>query len=240
MQPYDTKKFELGLQELGISLTEKQVLQFMKYYEILVEWNKVMNLTAITEFDDVIEKHFIDSLSIVRALDMNGIHTLIDVGTGAGFPGIPLAIAFPHVRVTLLDSLMKRVKFLNEVVSQLGLENVEAFQGRAEDFGRDKRYRGKYDLVVSRAVANLSPLMEYCIPFAARGGAFMAYKSGKADEEIKTSANARKILGCEVEKTESFTIGSEDMNRVLVLLRKQKDTPNKYPRKAGTPTKEPL
>ncbi len=239
MNMYNTDKFESKLASLNITLSEEQIDGFMRYYELLIEWNKVMNLTGITEFDEVIEKHFIDSLAIVKAVSMEKINSIIDVGTGAGFPGLPIAIAFPNVHVTLLDSLMKRVKFLNEVIAACGLKNVEAFQGRAEDFGKNQNYREKYDLAVSRAVANLSPLAEYCTPYVKVGGIFIAYKSGKAEEEIQNSEKAISVLGCEMKHIEKFNLDNGD-GRTLVVIEKKNRTPKKYPRKAGTPTRNPL
>ena len=232
--------FKNKINTLHIKLSEEQYNQYVTYYHMVVEKNKVMNLTGITEFDEFIDKHYIDSLSIVNAVDMTHVNSIIDVGTGAGFPGIPLKIAFPHLKITLLDSLNKRINFLNEVVETLGLQNVETCHGRAEDFGHRKEYREQYDLCASRAVANLSTLTEYCLPFVKVGGQFVSYKSGNVDNELKESAKAIKILGGETGKVCSFVLPGTDFARTLVTIKKVKATGNKYPRKAGTPSKEPL
>lgn len=241
---YDLTLFEKGLEELSISLSEEQKAQFLKYYEYLVEKNKVMNLTAITEYEEVILKHFLDSLSIVK---VNGFDAdkltgkrMIDIGTGAGFPGIPLKIAFPQLQITLLDSLNKRVNFLNEVIEMLGLTEVNAVHGRAEDYAKQKEYRETYDFCVSRAVANLSTLSEYCIPFVKEGGCFISYKSKKIDEELAQAENAVKILGGKVMDVVRFPLMDTDMDRSFVVIRKNRPTAKKYPRKAGLPSKEPL
>lgn len=232
--------FRKKAEELGITLTLEMQEKFDAYYELLVEWNKVMNLTGITEYEEVNEKHFLDSLALVKAECMENISSVIDVGTGAGFPGIPLKIVFPHLKVTLLDSLNKRIKFLNEVIGKLNLKDIETIHGRAEDFAKQKEYREEYDICVSRAVANLSTLSEYCLPYVKKGGSFISYKSGEVDEEIKASQKAVKILGGSVEDVVKFTLPGSDIGRSFVKIKKLENTPKKYPRKAGLPAKEPL
>lgn len=236
----DQMKREAG--ELEIALNGGQLEQFFRYYELLVERNKVMNLTAITEEQDVVTKHFTDSLSLVKLMGAEALagKTLMDVGTGAGFPGIPLKIAFPELNVTLLDSLNKRVRFLMDVCEELGLKDITAVHGRAEDFGRNLQYRERFDLCVSRAVANLASLSEYCMPFVKVGGYFVPYKSGEIEEELEAGKRAVKILGGEVEGVEKFTLPGADASRSLIRIRKIKGISGKYPRKAGLPTKEPL
>lgn len=233
-------KFDLELEKIGITLNERQKQQFDKYYEMLVEWNKVMNLTGITEYDEVNLKHFTDSLTIARTQEMQKVQSVIDIGTGAGFPGIPLKIAFPHLKVVLLDSLNKRIKFLEAVIEELGLENISAIHGRAEDFAKKKEYREQFDLCVSRAVANLSTLSEYCLPFVAVNGSFVSYKSGDSEEEIHQAKHAISLLGGKVKNVDKFQLPGTDMGRALVEIKKTKQTPGKYPRKAGLPAKEPL
>lgn len=228
------------LQKLSIELTDRQKEQFIKFYEMLVEWNKVMNLTGITEYDEVVSKHFIDSLSIVKITDMSSINTIIDVGTGAGFPGIPLKIAFPDIEITLLDSLNKRIKFLNTVAEELGLKGLSTIHGRAEDYAKQPEYREKYDLCVSRAVANLATLSEYCLPYVKKEGMFIPYKSGEIDEELENSKKAVHILGGNIENTIKFQLPGTDIGRSFVIVKKKSCTPKKYPRKAGLPSKEPL
>lgn len=240
MGQYSTASFGKGLGLLGIPLSEKQMQQFMDYYELLVEWNKVMNLTAITEYEEVIEKHFIDSLASVKVCDYSQIKTVIDIGTGAGFPGIPLKIAFPEVEVVLLDSLNKRIKFLNEVIEKLGLENIRTIHGRAEDFAKQKEYRENFDICVSRAVANLSTLSEYCLPYVKMGGKFVPYKSGKIDDELSQAKKAVSVLGDKIADVVKFQLGDTEMERSFVVIKKEKNTPKKYPRKAGLPGKEPI
>ena len=232
--------FENKLNELGIALTDKQKQQFDKFYELLVEWNKVMNLTGITEYEEVNEKHFVDSLSIVKALDMKSVKSVIDVGTGAGFPGIPLKIAFPHLKVVLLDSLNKRINFLNTVIAELGLTDIKTIHGRAEDYAKQTEYREKFDLCVSRAVANLSTLSEYCLPYVSADGLFVPYKSGEIDEELENSKKAVKILSGKIENVVKFQLPGTEIGRSFVKVRKIANTNKKYPRKAGLPAKEPL
>lgn len=228
------------LNQLSIEYSESQIEKLLKYYEMLIEKNKVMNLTAITEFDEVVEKHFIDSLSIVKVIDMEKVHSIIDIGTGAGFPGIPVKIMFPHIKVTLVDSLNKRVNFLNEVIENLELSDIEAYHGRAEDYGRDKKFREKYDVCVSRAVANLASLSEYCMPFVKPDGYFISYKAGDCEKEIDNSKNAIKILSGKIEKVEKFSLPDSEISRSFIKIKKIKNLSNKYPRKSGIPSRNPL
>lgn len=227
-------------QKIGIRLSEEQTEQFLIYYEYLVEKNKVMNLTGITEYEEVVLKHFVDSLSIVKVIDPKQCKRVIDVGTGAGFPGIPLKIAFPELEVVLLDSLNKRVMFLNEVIEKLHLEKITAIHARAEDAAKRKEYRESFDLCVSRAVANLASLSEYCLPFVSIGGKFISYKSSDIDEEIEQSKKAFYLLGGKMKNREDFALLDSDIRRSFVVIEKERKTPAKYPRKAGLPSKEPL
>lgn len=243
IKKYNLQQFYKDLDELHITLTDSQVKQFLLYYEMLIEKNKVMNLTAITDFDEVIKKHFIDSLSLVKACDLNHSENdifLIDIGTGAGFPGIPLKIAFPDLRITLMDSLNKRVDFLNEVISVLGLDGINAIHGRAEDYAKPDQLREKFDLCVSRAVANLSVLSEYCLPYVKVGGKFISYKSEKIVEEMKDAEYAINLLGGKVEEQISFMLPDSELYRNLFVVVKNNITPEKYPRKAGMANKKPL
>ena len=245
MNNFELKNYKLDfflkdLEELQITLSEEQLFQFMKYYELLIEWNQVMNLTAITDFEEVLKKHFIDSISLIKAYDVFSSSSVIDIGTGAGFPGIPLKIAFPNLRITLLDSLNKRVNFLQAVIDELGLQDIDAIHGRAEDFAKKGKLREQYDLCVSRAVANLSTLSEYCLPYVKVGGKFISYKSEKIIEESENAKNAISILGGKIENQIEFMIPNSDIYRNLFVIEKNKETPNKYPRKAGLPAKEPM
>ena len=239
---YDLTSFKKGLLELNIELSDKQFEMFVLYYEKLIEWNSFMNLTAITEWEDVVTKHFIDSLSIVKSSDFmtDASYTLLDVGTGAGFPGIPLKIAFPSLKVILLDSLNKRINFLNEVIDTLGLTGIECFHGRAEEYAHKKDFRQSFDYVVSRAVANMTVLSEFCVPFVKVNGCFISYKSDKAKSELDEASYALEVLGCEVSEVIEFLLPDSDLSRSVISVKKIKDTPSRYPRKAGLPSKEPL
>lgn len=229
-----------SLDKLKIQYNDEQIEQFRSYYELLTEWNKKINLTAITGYEDVVRKHFIDSIMICSLLDLNKDIRIIDVGTGAGFPGIPIKILNPDCRIVLLDSLNKRVRFLETVVDELGLENVECIHGRAENVSREKKYRASFDLSVSRAVANLSTLCEYCIPFLKKGGMFVSYKSDKADDEINGSENAVRTLGSEITSVKEIALPETDIVRKFIMITNIKEVSNIYPRKAGIPAKDPL
>lgn len=232
--------FETKLSELGITLNERQKQQFDQFYELLVEWNKVMNLTGITEYEEVNEKHFVDSLAIVKAIDMTSVETVIDIGTGAGFPGIPLKIAFPNLKVVLLDSLNKRINFLNTVIETLQLTDIKTIHGRAEDFAKQQEYREHFDLCVSRAVANLATLSEYCLPYVKIDGMFIPYKSGEITEELQQSKKAIHVLGGKVMDVVRFQLPETEIGRSFVKIKKVQNTAKKYPRKAGLPSKEPI
>jgi len=228
-----------ALADWNFVLDIDQIKKLDLFYELLLEKNKVMNLTAITEFDEVLIKHFADSLSICKVLP-DKINTVLDLGTGAGFPGIPMAIAYPNLQFTLIDSLNKRIKFLQEVVDVLGLKNVTLVHARAEEAGKNKLFRENFDLVVSRAVANIATLSEYCLPFAKVGGYFISFKSGDIIDEIKSSGNAINKLGGNLEEPVYFSLPSTNISRSFLIVVKEKNTPKAYPRKAGTPNKEPL
>ena len=232
-------------QEWGLELTPYKQEQFFKYYQMLVEKNKVMNLTAITEFDEVIDKHFLDSISLIQIIDLHQPLTLLDLGTGAGFPGIPLKIMFPDLKITLADSLNKRILFLQEVIEALQLSEITAVHARAEELARQKNYRECFDLCVSRAVANLSTLSEYCMPFVRVNGKFVSYKSGDIDIETEQAKKAISLMGGKVKEIVKFDlpgslIRENEIHRSFVVIDKRKETPKAYPRKAGTPSKMPL
>lgn len=238
MSKYDLSILENELKKSNIILSDIQINQFCDYYDLLVFWNEKINLTSITEINDVIIKHFIDSVSIINFIDFSNIKSIIDIGTGAGFPGIPLKILFPEIEFVLLDSLQKRVSFLDIVISELGLINIKAFHGRAEELGRDILYREKFDLCVSRAVANLSSLTELCIPFVNLEGSFISYKSSKADEEIVDCKNAFDLLNCYIKDVFKFSLYS--LERSFVVIKKKDSLSEKYPRRSGIPVKKPL
>lgn len=261
--------------ELSIELTDGQLEQFQLYYELLIEWNEKVNLTAITEYDEVLKKHFLDSLALVEGKEIDLIEKvcvknqrikLLDIGTGAGFPAIPLKIVYPQLFVVMLDSLNKRINFLNEVIQRLRLTEIVALHGRAEDYAKTAEkdhakknykktengiahipdvsgevcYREGFDIVVSRAVANLSTLSEYCLPYVRKDGIFVAYKSEELAKEQEIAEHAINILGGKIEKVFDFILPCTDYHRNLCVIRKVKPTPKKFPRKAGTPTKEPI
>lgn len=234
---------EQELRQAGFHLNQEQMVQLELYYQILVEKNRVMNLTAITAFDEVVQKHFIDSLMLLQYIDLSN-KSIMDVGTGAGFPGIPLKIACPGADIVLLDSLNKRVKFLNEVIETLKLEKIRAIHGRAEDVAQMKEYREQFDYCVSRAVANLSTLSEYAMPFVKTQGEFVSYKSGEMEEELKQAEKAIDLLGgispIKKDWVKTFHLPHSDISRSLIFIKKKKTTAKKYPRKAGLPSKEPL
>lgn len=232
------KKMKFYLEELSIMFNEEQYKKFYKYMNLLLEWNEKINLTAITNKEDIILKHFIDSLTISKYIDKNS--KLIDVGTGAGFPGIPIKIYRDDLEITLLDSLNKRVNFLNEVIKELKLENIVAIHGRAEEIGRNKKYREYFDVATSRAVANLSTLSEYLVPFVKEDGIIISMKGDNIEEEQEEAKRAIKVLGAKIKKIDKFELPKSDIKRSLVILKKVEKTPIKYPRKPGTPAKEPI
>lgn len=237
---YNFIKFENILRHWKIPFSGEQKEQLITYYEMLIEKNKVMNLTAITEFEDVLEKHFLDSISVSRYVDFTAELSVIDLGTGAGFPGMPLKIMFPNLSITFADSLNKRILFLNEVIDALKLEGVQTVHSRAEDLAVDCNYREQYDYCLSRAVANLSTLSEYCLPFVKLGGTFISYKSGEIDEELSAAKKAIRLLGGQVKDVISFQLDGTDFGRSFVMIQKDKKTPKAYPRKSGMPSKKPL
>ncbi len=241
MENRDNSAFLRDLKEWNLELSEHQIVQLEKYYEMLVEKNKVMNLTAITEYEEVLKKHFLDSLALCQLISLDKKkYKVLDMGTGAGFPGIPLKIVFPELEVTLMDSLNKRIVFLQEVITELGLTGITAIHARAEEAAGKVEYRGAFDLCVSRAVARLVSLAEFCVPFVKQGGYFIPYKSGEIKEELQEAKFAIRELGGEYKKHISFTLPNSDIERTLILVEKVKQTPKKYPRAGGKPLKQPL
>lgn len=236
----DEKLFVNKLKEHNISLSEKQKEQFSLYFDLLIEWNEKINLTAITEKNEVYLKHFYDSITPSFYLDFTNTLSICDVGAGAGFPSIPLKICFPHLHVTIVDSLQKRINFLNELINQLQLDNITLVHSRAEDAGKNKSYRESFDIVTARAVANMCVLSEYCLPLCKVNGFFIAFKGSNAIEELNESQKAISILGGKVENQHFFTLPKEDSERAIFVIKKIKKTPRKYPRKAGVPNKSPL
>lgn len=224
--------------KINVEISTSQAEQFYRYMQLLLEWNEKMNLTAITEQDEVILKHFIDSLTILPYI--NQANKILDVGTGAGFPGIPIKIMEPNKKITLLDSLNKRITFLNTVINELNLENVEAVHGRAEEYIKQNKSREVYDVVTSRAVAKLNVLLEYMLPFVKIGGKCICMKAYEIEEELNEAKKAIEILGGKIEAIDTILLPNSDIKRKIVIIKKVKNTPNKYPRKAGTPTKEPI
>ena len=231
-------EMDIYLKELNINLNKTQIEQFYKYMNILLKWNKIMNLTAITDPKEIIIKHFIDSITVLKELGEKD--TIIDVGTGAGFPGIPIKIVFPETKIILLDSLNKRVNFLNEVIKELKLKNIEAIHGRAEEYGQNKIHREKYDVAIARAVAPLNILLEYLMPFVKVAGKCIAMKGPNTKEEIKSSQNAIKVLGGNLVKVKEFNLIKEDIKRSIIIIEKTKELSKVFPRKSGTPSKKPL
>lgn len=232
------KVFMEYAKKIDIDINEEQINKFYDYMNLLIEWNNKINLTAITDYNEIILKHFVDSLTINKCIKENNY--VVDVGTGAGFPGIPLKIIRDDIKIVLVDSLNKRINFLNEVIKELNLKNIETVHARAEEFGRNKKYRQKFDIATSRAVANLSTLSEYMIPLVKINGRCICMKGKEIKEELKDSLNAIKVLGGKVENVEEFELADNDINRSIIYILKEKDTPNKYPRKAGTPSKDPI
>lgn len=237
MQP---EQFKEAVEALGFTVTEQMMEQFAKYTTFLQEWNEKINLTAITETEEVYLKHFYDSIVVAKYVDLSNPAKLVDVGSGAGFPSIPLKILLPHLEITIIDSLMKRINFLQLLVDELGLEGVHLFHGRAEDLGQDKEHREQYDFATARAVARMSVLSEYCLPFVKVGGKFLALKGDKGEEELRQARQALKILGGEVERVEVFDLPLDAGERSILEIKKSKRTPKKYPRQAGIANKKPL
>lgn len=234
------EQFIQALKEQGIELSEKQIQQFRRYFEILVEWNEKMNLTAITDEPSVYLKHFYDSISASFHFDFTKVTTVCDVGAGAGFPSLPIKICYPHLHITIVDSLNKRIQFLNHLSDEIGLDHVEFVHARAEEFGQNPQYREKFELVTARAVARLSVLSELCLPLVKEGGKFLALKAASGDDELKDAKKAINILGGKLVHHVAFELPVEESERTIYVFDKVKATPKKYPRKPGTPNKSPI
>lgn len=229
-----------GSKELNIELNEEMLEKFSKYKDLLKEWNEKINITTITDDVEIDQKHFLDSLTVLNSDLFNGAKKVIDIGTGGGFPGIPIKIANPLLEITLLDSLNKRIIFLNEVINRLNLQGISAIHGRAEEYSITEKYREKYDIAVSRAVASLNTLSEYCIPFVKVGGYFVSMKGPDVEEELKLSKNAINLLGGKLLDVKKIEIPNTDIIHSLIIIEKIKPTPTKYPRGGGKPRKNPL
>ena len=232
------KKLKFEAEKIGCKLNEEQLTKFYKYMNSLIEWNEKINLTAITDPEEVITKHFIDSLTVHQYIKDN--FSIVDVGTGAGFPGVPLAIVNNKSNITLVDSLNKRINFLKEITNQFELKNVQSIHDRAEEFGKDKQYRESFDIAISRAVARLNVLAEYLLPTVKVGGKCICMKGPDCKQEIEEAQNAIKVLGGSIERIEEFSLPDTDIKRTIIVINKVKNTPSKYPRKAGTPAKDPI
>lgn len=236
----DEQAFQHYLANSAVHLDESQQHQFELYYQLLVEWNEKINLTAITDRNGVYEKHFFDSITPSFYTDFKQVDSICDVGAGAGFPSLPLKICFPHIKVTIIDSLKKRINFLEHLVAELKLDGVTLVHGRAEDVGQNEIYREEFSVVIARAVANMAVLAEYCLPLCKVNGLFIALKGANLAEELKESTKAIELLGGKIEKQFDFTLPIENSDRSIVLIRKEKGTPKKYPRKAGIPNRSPI
>lgn len=232
--------FRTGLSEKGINLSAKQLDQFQLYFSLLVEWNEKMNLTAITSQEEVYLKHFFDSISAAFYFDFHPDYSIVDVGAGAGFPSLPLKICFPHLRVTIVDSLNKRIQFLHHLAEQLGLENTQFFHSRAEEFAQQKEHREQYDVAMARAVARLNILSELCLPLVKKEGHFIGMKGMKGEDELSEAKKAIQMLGGSIQQVSTFQLPEEEADRTIIVIDKIKETPKKYPRKPGIPNKQPI